>query len=451
MMTGAAGTAIELPHQRSSTRSIVPGAKASEQLEIRAVVDSLGPERVRIDDSGAILREVIRADQHTVSVSTLGVWPWKRIPSDPKAAADWLFLRLKTPPPSASSGTQVRVADLFSGCGAMSVGVAEACRALNLAFSPAGAFDINPVALEVYAKNFGTPTPAPVDLGAVFASQLNRRPKKAERALLKTLGRVDIVVAGPPCQGHSNLNNQTRRDDPKNELYFCLARFAKLNEPEHVIIENVPTVLSDKRRVVHRTEEALTKLGYTVISGLVNTWELGVPQTRKRHLLLASRKPVAGLKDIVARYSVTPRPAWWAISDLEDASATTEFDRSTEPKKVTRKRIDYLFNHDLHDLPDRMRPDCHRYKDHSYHAVYGRMYEDRLAPTITGGFDTMGRGRFVHPTRRRTITPHEAARIQCIPDFIDFSTVSKRIQLTELIGNAVPPKLSYVIALELLR
>jgi DNA (cytosine-5)-methyltransferase 1 len=84
--------------------------------------------------------------------------------------------------------------------------------------------------------------------------------------------------------------------------------------------------------------------------------------------------------------------------------------------------------------------------------VYGRMRWEEPAPTMTGGFLTMGQGRFVHPKRRRTITAHEGARIQFIPDFFDFSSLAdSRALLTETIGNAVPPKLSYVIALELMR
>jgi DNA (cytosine-5)-methyltransferase 1 len=63
----------------------------------------------------------------------------------------------------------------------------------------------------------------------------------------------------------------------------------------------------------------------------------------------------------------------------------------------------------------------------------------------------MGQGRYVHPTQRRTITPHEAARLQFIPDFFDFSSVSKRTALAEMIGNAVPPKLPYALGVELLR
>ena len=71
--------------------------------------------------------------------------------------------------------------------------------------------------------------------------------------------------------------------------------------------------------------------------------------------------------------------------------------------------------------------------------MYGRMYWDRLAQTITSGFGSMGQGRFVHPRRRRTITAHEAARLQGFPDFFDFTSVNKITALREMIGNAVPP------------
>jgi DNA (cytosine-5)-methyltransferase 1 len=126
------------------------------------------------------------------------------------------------------------------------------------------------------------------------------------------------------------------------------------------------------------------------------------------------------------------------------------FDQAAVHSETNKLRIDYLFDHDLHELPDHVRPDCHRLKKHSYNSVYGRMRWDEVAPTITTGFGSTGQGRFVHPLRRRTLTPHEAARIQFIPDFFDFGN-SQRRQLQEMIGNAVPPKLSFMLALELLR
>ena len=78
------------------------------------------------------------------------------------------------------------------------------------------------------------------------------------------------------------------------------------------------------------------------------------------------------------------------------------------------------------------------------------MYPDRPAQTLTTGFTVMGRGRFVHLTERRTITPHEAARLQFFPDFFDFGERPVTL-LSRVIGNAVPPKLGYVLGLHLLR
>jgi DNA (cytosine-5)-methyltransferase 1 len=74
-------------------------------------------------------------------------------------------------------------------------------------------------------------------------------------------------------------------------------------------------------------------------------------------------------------------------------------------------------------------------------SVYGRLSWDRPAQTITSGFGSMGQGRYVHPLRRRVITPHEAARLQGLPDFFSFDSVVGRTLLHEMIGNAVPPQL----------
>jgi DNA (cytosine-5)-methyltransferase 1 len=158
------------------------------------------------------------------------------------------------------------------------------------------------------------------------------------------------------------------------------------------------------------------------------------------------------IKEVVDSYSTPRRDVAWAIGDLNERIPDESLlDGSPRLNDVTRDRIEWLFDNEAHDLPDEFRPDCHKTKAHTYGSVYGRMHWDRPGPTITSGFNTMGQGRFVHPKQRRTITPHEAARIQFIPDFFDFSMVKRRNALTSIIGNAVPPKLSYVLGLELLR
>jgi len=329
---------------------------------------------------------------------------------------------------------------------------------LGLPFEAAGAFDIERAALDVYRRNFGTDNLDPVDLGVVLNKDLEAAPSEREFALIDAVGDVDFVVAGPPCQGHSNLNNTTRRNDPRNELYFRVARFAELVSPRCVLIENVMTVTKDKSKVVTRTKDALKEMGYSASETVIDLWTIGVPQMRRRHLLFAylpKKSPfgdaVETAEAIALRYAVAPRNLRWAIGDL---AAREQRDFMSQPSRalpITQKRIDYLFDHDLFELPDAQRPDCHRLKEHTYQSVYGRLRWDRPAPTITGGFDTMGRGRFVHPELRRTLTPREAARIQGFPDYFDFEPASRRRALAEMIGNAVPPKLSYIFALECLR
>ena len=409
-------------------------------------------EGIRLDRvSRRLIRTVQRSGGRPNVTSEIGVWPSTREPRDLKAAGEWVYLRRSLPLPNSSDGAKLRVVDLFSGCGAMSLGVAEACRALDLNFAPVAAFDINPVAVRVYAQNFGLDKLTPTDLGSLLSSQLNRRPTKAEREMLVGLRRVDLVVAGPPCQGHSNLNNRTRRDDPKNELYFCLARFAKLTEPRHIIIENVPSVMADRRRVVQRTAEALTTMGYNVRSALVNIWDLGVPQTRKRHVLVASKREVPEIARMVADHLVPPRPVWWAIGDLEDIDEVSERDRPTEPKKITQRRIDYLFDRGLYDLPDRMRPDCHRFK--SAYLPCGLWpdaqgsscadYNRRIRHDGPRSLRSPDSQTDDHPTRGRAYSgPSRLLR---------FFPGGETAPPYGAIGNAVPPQRSYVIALELLR
>lgn len=148
--------------------------------------------------------------------------------------------------------------------------------------------------------------------------------------------------------------------------------------------------------------------------------------------------------------SMAERTLRWACEDLRAVESQAPIDSWATSSPDNRERIQYLFDHELYDLPDAMRPPCHRDKKHSYRSVYGRLRWDEPAPTITSGFNSPGQGRFIHPDARRTLTPHEAARAQFIPDFFRWGD-AKREPLTQMIGNAVPPKLAYGVALELLR
>ena len=110
-----------------------------------------------------------------------------------------------------------------------------------------------------------------------------------------------------------------------------------------------------------------------------------------------------------------------------------------------RKRVAYLFEKNKYNLPNEYRPNCHKNNTHSYISMYGRLKWDEPAQTITSGFGSMGQGRFVHPSRKRVITPHEAARIQGFSDDFKFSCVDKRTKLHQMIGNAVPPPVAFML------
>jgi DNA (cytosine-5)-methyltransferase 1 len=275
---------------------------------------------------------------------------------------------------------------------------------------------------------------------------------KEEKRLRDRVGEIDIVVGGPPCQGHSNLNNHTRRNDPKNSLYGRMARFARVFEPKHLIIENVHGARHDQGGIMDRTRAALELLGYRTDTAILHGEIVGVPQTRHRIFLVASLEKQPDITLWEQRHRVAPRSFDWSQVGLLP-TVNSMLDVVTEAKGITKERIDWLFERKKYDLPDSMRPPCHRDKEHSYGAVYGRIHPNRPAPTMTTGFTVMGQGRFVHPHKPRTLTPREGARLQFFPSWFSFGEVSgmTRKELVSLIGNAVPPKMAYVLALELFR
>lgn len=438
----------------SSRNGKVPaGSPTGDQIELlrRDQTDEVARiEEFRLDvDAVEIVRTVCRRDGRMVEsrvrldelVTT----------DDLSAAYDRAWLRGPKPAKLKGRRRKISLVDLFSGCGGMTVGVAEACRALGLRIEPVLAVDLDETAREVYSCNFPEAELSKSPIEKLLPGDPGDELHDVEVELRARLGHIDVVVGGPPCQGHSDLNNHTRRSDPKNALFLKMARFAEVAEPEHIIIENVNGVLHDKGGVFERTKAHLELLGYAVDHGTLDAVRFGVPQRRRRVFMVASRRRTPELSRLEGMFGTRPRDVDWAIRDLLFAPYRGSFDEPSTPTAVNQSRIDYLFEQDEYDLPNRLRPKCHRdNEEHGYNAVYGRLYPDEPAPTITTGFKCMGQGRYVHPHRRRTLTPHEAARLQFFPDYFEFGELN-RTSYGRLIGNAVPPKLVYVIALDLLR
>jgi len=367
------------------------------------------------------------------------------------AGDDWAFLRLTAPPAAIPTGSrQVRTADLFCGCGGLSLGVREACRSLGFACVASLAVDSDESAAACFARNFTDAEVRACDVGEILDGRLGDRLTVREKEWATRVGPVDLLVGGPPCQGHSDLNNFSRRSDPKNSLYLFMGRAAEVWNPRHVLVENVVGVKRAKQNVVSNVADRLARLGYFIDEGFVDLWRLGVPQSRRRHVLHASRERKIKIDEVQGRCQIAPRDLRWAIGDLKDVPPKSLLDQPAVSSPENRERIAYLFDNDLYDLPDEQRPSCHRDKQHSYRSIYGRLRWDKPAQTVTTGFYSMPMGRYVHPSRRRTLTAHEAARLQFFPDYFDFSVVKNRTRLARMIGNAVPMKLSYVFARELL-
>jgi DNA (cytosine-5)-methyltransferase 1 len=335
----------------------------------------------------------------------------------------------------------------------MSVGLQEAARRAGRRLQVRLAVDVDETAVAVYASNVQDRVARAADVGSLFDGKLGAAATRSEQKVRRKVGKVDVLLGGPPCQGHSDLNNHTRGRDPKNALYLRMARAAEVLAPAVVVVENVVPVQRDEAGVVKAASRALARAGYQVAGRVVDLRRVGVPQRRRRFLLLASKvseiNPAAVLERLAAGMPDHPdRTVSWAIRDLLGAAGGSAYDCSGRVSKRNARRIAFLFDRKRYNLPNRQRPKCHRDREHTYLSMYGRLRWDRPAQTITTGFGSMGQGRYVHPARRRTITPHEAARLQTLPDSFDFGERTPRGKVATMIGNAVPPLLMVALGAE---
>jgi DNA (cytosine-5)-methyltransferase 1 len=358
---------------------------------------------------------------------------------------DSRFLTSKVRPDYEQATNPILVVDLFSGCGGLTVGLAEAARAVGRGIYVALAVDFDADISKVYAANFPKARVETCGVEEIFDGGLGEPLTPNEQEWCRRVGPIDVLQGGPPCQGHSDLNNHTRRNDPRNEFYERMARAAEVLRPQVVIIENVPPVRNDRGQVVDRATEALEAAGYSVADAVVSFLGIGVPQRRRRHTVLATRDLDIDAGEVLESLVGGPeRDLRWAIGDLEDIDEPEGLDVPSRISPANASRIDWLFENNAYDLDNSKRPVCHQ-GDHSYLSMYGRLRWNEPAQTMTSGYGSMGQGRYVHPSQPRTLTPHEAARIQFFPDWFDFTAgaaVMKRGTWATMIGNAVPPKLT---------
>ena len=381
---------------------------------------------------------------------------------------DWwgAYLAGQVPQPGGAGGGRLRVADLFCGAGGLSLGVRQAAAELGMATVTELAVDSDAAALATFAANHDVREARWESVTSLVDYRVNGWEQEAsfsyppeiiDEGAAAACKRADLLAAGPPCQGHSNLNNRSRRADLRNHLMLTVPAFAIAAGVPQVVIENVPEVVHDYRDVAATSISLLEGAGYRVTHGVLRADAMGWPQTRRRYFIVAcrDREPVDLTVIGAALAADAPRTVEWLLDWLaaQDAPYDDLLDRGTAHNEENQGRIEWLFDHDEYDLPDSERPASHR-GGHTYGAVYGRMHPDAPAPTITTGFTTPGRGRFIHPAERRTLTPREASLIQGFPlgyRFVGEDGVRpSRSQLAKWIGDAVPMPLGYAAALSAL-
>lgn len=377
----------------------------------------------------------------------------------------WWSTRLRGTVPRVESNPrrpELNIVDLCSGCGGLATGVRWACEAVGVRPVFQLCVDVLPEAIKVYGNNLHPLRVISENIANLVtyrrrASSGSDGPfyqiDTANRTLLSLKGKVDMVIAGPPCEGNSNFNNRSRRTDARNELYVSAVACAIALDARVMIIENVVTVRRARQRVVDRAIEMLASAGYKIDKGarVLDASSFGTPQTRRRHFLIATKgRPFDFAVDFEG-LTCRPLSALDALGDLVDRESSEDFDLPSRLSPENERRVKYLIENGAWNLPDKERPLCHRDGNHNYGSVYGRIYPDQPSQTITTGFLSPGRGRFTHPTRARGLTPHEGARLQGFPDDFRFSGRRAdgvpRQRLAHLIGDAVPPQLGYVTGL----
>jgi len=316
--------------------------------------------------------------------------------------------------------------DLFSGCGGLTLGLKQA------GFRVIAAIEIDPLAVETYKKNHPRVHVWEKDIRVLAASRV------MEELGLKR-GELDLLAGCPPCQGFSaisTLNGRRRRSDPRNNLIFEFLRFVRMMRPKAIMMENVPGLVKDRR--LKRLNRSLEKLGYKSNAAVLDAADYGVPQRRRRFILMGSPN-LAPKFARRGRKAVTVREAIGKLGPRARKDPLHTFPEKRNAKVRALIGLVPKNGGSRLNLGLRLQLACHRKSD-GFRDVYGRMAWNDVAPTITGGCCNPSKGRFLHPAKNRCITLREAALLQSFPQSYFFSLRRGKFAVAEMIGNALPPE-----------
>ncbi len=389
-------------------RSGAPRNEFRRRAWIRAFYDHHG---IKAGDTIAIER----IDSHTFAVS----------PFEARFERDSLDgFRLE----DMSLATGPTVIELFAGCGGMALGFKS--------------------------QGFATVLANEWDRAACDSLRSNVTDRVLNCAIqeIKQFPKADVVAGGPPCQGFSNLGERVP-NDPRNQLWRQYMRCVEQAQPKVFVLENVPPLL--KSAEYQELLRISADLGYQVEGRVLNAADYGVPQTRKRAIVIGSR---IGPPSFPERTYVNPLkrdllsaglPAWRTVRDaighlpIAPTGVNWHIGRNPTPKSIARyKSVPPGGNR--WDLPLELMPACWQRKKSGGTDLFGRLWWDRPSVTIRTEFYKPEKGRYLHPQAHRPITHLEAALLQSFPE--NFVFLGSKIEVGVQIGNAVPPTLAEAIA-----
>ena len=340
-----------------------------------------------------------------------------------------------------------KVIDLFAGVGGLSLGFEEE------GFDVVLANEYDESIANAYKKNHKK---TKMIVGDITTFDLNK-------VFEKYTGKIDVIIGGPPCQGFSQKGKRKTINDERNFLFQYYVETVKIVKPRYFVMENVPNILTaEKGYFKKEIKELFEKLGYSLNMGVLNASDYGVPQNRKRAIIIGKLNGKAPELPRIRNKKVT---VWDAISDLaflESGEGEEAQDYNISPQseyqKKLRKGSTILYNHvatnhsklaleKMKMIPPNSGKEVlpKEYLTKSiYSGTWTRMKKDEISVTITTRFDTPSSGKFTHPYLNRALTVREAARIQSFPD--NFIFIGSKTSQMKQVGNAVPPILASAIA-----
>ncbi len=279
------------------------------------------------------------------------------------------------------------------------------------------------------------------------------QPEDLERELSIQKDMDDLIFVGcSPCQYYTTIQTDKTKSTETKLLLEEFKRFVDYFNPAYIFVENVPGLETKEGSPLANFKLFLDKKGYSFKDKVVNASHYNVPQNRKRYILIASRLH----KNITIPTGKTNniKTVKQAIGNLKSIPAGFRDDSNlkhwtAELKPINLERIK-LTSHDGGTRlnwknNEKLQLKCYKGKDNVFADVYGRMYWDQPAPTITTKFHSISNGRFGHPQQDRAISLREGAILQSFP--LDYKFYSNSIGIiARMIGNAVPPNLAKMIA-----